>query len=217
VVPPLSVGTLPRNTRGTNIRKRDRPARLCVVLYDGVEAIDVGGTIGVVSMAARILPAIEAITIAHIAGPVALAGGLTVVTQYGFADAPPCDVTIVCGGPGWRKQVEDAAMFAFLRSLDPVRAAPVCTGALILGAARLLNGRAETTRRQALGAETSAPVVIRKSLGPICGSPRATWADQVSKMSNCRSPSRGNIAANSSVTPTYSAVSCDKRHLTVLI
>jgi hypothetical protein len=41
----------------------------------------------------------------------------------GFADAPPSDVTIVCGGPGWRAQVQDAAMLAFLRSLDPLRVA----------------------------------------------------------------------------------------------
>ena len=45
------------------------------VLYDGVEPIDVAGTIGVVSMAARVLPAIEGVTIAHAAGLVALAGG----------------------------------------------------------------------------------------------------------------------------------------------
>ena len=57
------------------MRNRDQRACLGVVLYDGVEPIDVGGTIGVVSLAAHVLPAIEAITIAHIAGPVALAGG----------------------------------------------------------------------------------------------------------------------------------------------
>jgi hypothetical protein len=33
------------------MRKRDEPARLGAVLYDGVEPIDVAGTIGVVSMA----------------------------------------------------------------------------------------------------------------------------------------------------------------------
>jgi hypothetical protein len=47
-----------------------------------------------------------------------------------LADAPRCDVTIVCGGPGWRAQVRDAAMLAFLRSLDPLRVASVSTGAL---------------------------------------------------------------------------------------
>jgi hypothetical protein len=30
-------------------------------------------------------------------------------------------VTIVCGGPGWRKQLQDAVMLAFLRSLDDGR------------------------------------------------------------------------------------------------
>jgi hypothetical protein len=73
--------------------------RLGVVLYDDVERLDAAGTIGVVSMAARVLPAIKGITIAHAAVPVALASGLTVVARHGFADAPPCDVTIVCGGP----------------------------------------------------------------------------------------------------------------------
>jgi hypothetical protein len=56
------------------MRKRDEPVRLGVVLYDGEEPLDVAGTIGVVSMAARVLPAIEGGTIAHAVGPVALAG-----------------------------------------------------------------------------------------------------------------------------------------------
>jgi transcriptional regulator GlxA family with amidase domain len=148
------------------MRRRDEPARFGVVLYDGVEPIDVGGTIGVVSMAARVLAAIEAVTIAHKAGPVALGGGLTVIARHGFADAPPCDVTIVCGGPGWRAQVQDAAMLGFLRGLDPLRTASVCTGALILGAAGMLDDRAATTRRHAVGAETTAPLAELKSLAP---------------------------------------------------
>ncbi len=152
--------------RPARLRERDEPARFGVVLYEGVEPIDVGGTVGVVSMATRVLPAISVVTIAHVAGPVVLAGGLTVTAQYGFADAPPCDVTIVCGGPGWRAQVEDAAMLAWLRELEPFRVASVCTGALILGAAGLLDGRVATSRRNAVGAETIAPLVALRSLAP---------------------------------------------------
>ena len=154
------------------MRGRNEPARFGIVLYEGVEPIDLGGTIGVVSMATRVLPALAAVTIARAAGPVALAGGLRVIAEHGFADAPPCDVVIVCGGPGWRAQLEDGAMLGFLRGLDPSRVASVCTGALILGAAGLLDGRAATTRRTALGAEQEAPLVTLRAVAPT-SAPRA--------------------------------------------
>ncbi|MGI4800828.1 MAG: hypothetical protein ACRYG8_43765 [Janthinobacterium lividum] len=70
---------------------RQSAARFGVVVYDGVEPIDVGGTVGVVSMAQRLLPAVEAVVIAARPGPVRLAGGLVVMAQFGFADAPRCD------------------------------------------------------------------------------------------------------------------------------
>ena len=65
-----------RAALGHGQRRRDQPARpRAWVRYDGVEPLDAAGTIGVASMAARFLPAIEAVTIAHAAGPVALASG----------------------------------------------------------------------------------------------------------------------------------------------
>jgi hypothetical protein len=38
------------------MKPRSQAARIGVVIYDGVEPIDVGGTAGVVSMAKRISP-----------------------------------------------------------------------------------------------------------------------------------------------------------------
>jgi transcriptional regulator GlxA family with amidase domain len=134
------------------------PALFGVLIYDGVEPIDIGGTFGVVSMARRVLPNVRATTIAHRAGPVALAGGLTVLAEHDFASAPPCDVVIVCGGPGWPEAARDAALVEYLRRPPPDRVASVCTGALILDAAGLLDGHAATTRRHASGAETIAPL-----------------------------------------------------------
>ena len=140
------------------MRQRSEPARFGVVVYPGVEPIDIGGTVGVISMARRVLPAIECITIAARPGPLELAGGLTMVAAAGFASCPPCDAFIVCGGPGWEQQVADPAMLAFLRRLPIESVASVCTGAMILGAAGLLEGRRATTRRHAAGREPSAPL-----------------------------------------------------------
>ena len=63
------------------MRPRSQAARIGVVIYDGVEPIDVGGTAGVVSMAKRILPAISSIIIAERVGPVRLAGEVTVMRR----------------------------------------------------------------------------------------------------------------------------------------
>jgi transcriptional regulator GlxA family with amidase domain len=142
------------------MRDRTAPARIGVVLYDAVEPIDVGGTVGVISMARRILPNVSDAVIASKAGPVRLAGGLTVEAPYGVADAPDCDVYVVCGGAGWPDASRDKDLIEFLRRQTPDRLASVCTGALVLAASGALDGRTVTTRRNAAGAEPKAPIAL---------------------------------------------------------
>jgi transcriptional regulator GlxA family with amidase domain len=140
------------------MKRREDPARLGIVVYEGVEPIDIGGTVGVISMARRVLPAIESVTIAERAGVVHLAGGLSILAGFGFDDCPACDVFIVCGGPGWERQTRDPAMLTFLRKLPAGAAASVCTGATILAAAGILAGKHATSRRKSAGAEPLAPL-----------------------------------------------------------
>ena len=141
-----------------DMKQRTDPARIGVLIYDGVEPIDIGGTVGVVSMARRVLPAVEATVIARQAGPVRLSGGLIVQADHAIDTAPACDVVIVCGGPGWPDAAADKAMLAYLRRLRPEGVASVCTGALLLSASGVLDGKLATTRRNAVGAEAMAPL-----------------------------------------------------------
>jgi transcriptional regulator GlxA family with amidase domain len=142
------------------MRDLNAAARFGIVLYEGVEPIDLGGTVGVLSMARRIVPNLESAVIAETAGPLRLAGGLVVEVPYSFGDAPACDVVVVCGGPGWPAASRNGALAAFLRTQPPERLASVCTGAMILAAAGVLDGRTATTRRIRAGAESEAPLAL---------------------------------------------------------
>lgn len=143
-----------------DMRQRTDPSLFGVLIYEGVEPIDIGGTVGVVSMARRVLPKVEATVIARRAGPVRLADGLTVMADHGIDTASVCDVVIVCGGPGWPLAAADERVLGFLRGLRPEGLASVCTGAMILGAAGVLDGRLATTRRRAVGSEAVAPLEL---------------------------------------------------------
>jgi transcriptional regulator GlxA family with amidase domain len=149
------------------MKQRIDPARIGVLIYDGVEPIDLGGTAGVVSMARRVLPAVEAAVIAREAAPVRLAGGVTVLADHAIGAAPDCDVVIVCGGASWPQAAADPALLAYLRGLPAAGVASVCTGALILAAAGVLDGRAATTRRRAAGQEAAAPLDLLARGGAI--------------------------------------------------
>jgi transcriptional regulator GlxA family with amidase domain len=159
------------------MKDRLAAARIGVMIYDGVEPIDIGGTVGVLSMARRVLPALEIAVVAERTGPLVLAGGLVVIAQFAFEAAPDCDVTIVCGGPGWREQVRNPATLAFLRGIPQEKIASVCTGALIVAAAGLLNSRTATTRRRAVGSEPEPPIDLLRTYAMDCSAVAATVVD----------------------------------------
>ena len=117
-------------------------------------------------MARRVLPNIADFTLAAKPGPVRLSGGMTVLADHGVDAAPDCDVVIVCGGPGWPQAAQDATVLRYLRERAVQGVASVCTGALILGAAGILDGRMATTRRTAGGVETTAPLALLQARVP---------------------------------------------------
>jgi transcriptional regulator GlxA family with amidase domain len=86
-------------------------------------------------------------TIAKTREPVTATGGLVVVPQYGFAGTPRIDLLVVPGGFGTRALLHDTETLDWIRetAAKARQVTSVCTGALLLGKAGLLQGRRATT------------------------------------------------------------------------
>lgn len=136
--------------------------RFAFLIYPGVEPIDLAAY-GVLSMARRFEPSVDCWTVAARQGPVQFASGLQVIGTHGYDDCPAFDVLIVPGGPGWKEAASDS------RTLDFLRRAPqgallcsVCTGAMILAAAGVLDGLTATTKSEVAPPEEPPLAVLGK-------------------------------------------------------
>lgn len=129
-----------------------------ILLYDGVEPIDVGATFGVLSMASRRIPDLEFFGVATAKGSIKCAGNLIVEADHDVKSCPDVSDIIVTGGPGWVEAAADLALLEFLqtRARQPsTRISAICTGAMILAAAGLLDGETASTKHQVFEGETA--------------------------------------------------------------
>ncbi|MFJ4481447.1 GlxA family transcriptional regulator [Streptomyces longwoodensis] len=117
-----------------------------VVLFDGVQSLDVTGPLEVFAGAERHTPGTYRIRTASLdGGPVRTSSGLTLVPDGPLAGARDPHTLLVPGGEGTR--APDPELTAWLRARGPRarRLVSVCTGALLLAGAGLLDGRRVTT------------------------------------------------------------------------
>ncbi len=137
------------------------PRTLGVVLFEGFELLDVFGPceaycIGDLGGAFRI------VMVAAKAGPVASAQGPRTVAEFGFEDCPRLDLILVPGGIGTRREVYRRSLVSWLRArADQAEVvSSVCTGAALLAAAGLLDGRRATTNKRSFAwAQSQGPQV----------------------------------------------------------
>ena len=119
---------------------------ILVVLFDDVQSLDVTGPVEVFAGAEAQAPGSYRIRTASLdGGPVRTSSGLTVVPDTALADAPAPHTLLVPGGRGTRGP--DPRLTAWLRAHGPraERLVSVCTGAILLAEAGLLDGRRATT------------------------------------------------------------------------
>jgi putative intracellular protease/amidase len=117
---------------------------ITIPIYDRFTALDAVGPYEVLSR----LPGAEVVFVAEQAGPVRTdTRSLTLVAERALADIDACDVVVVPGGPGTREMLEPQPLHQWLRAIDATTqwTTSVCTGALLLGAAGLLDGLEATT------------------------------------------------------------------------
>ncbi|RIX28511.1 DJ-1/PfpI family protein [Amnibacterium setariae] len=117
--------------------------RFVALLFPDVTQLDLTGPVQLFSR----LPGAEVHLAWHDTAPVATDAGFSIVPTTTFADAPQADVLLVPGGQGAFDLLADDVALDFVR--EQARGAryvtSVCTGAFVLGAAGLLEGRRATT------------------------------------------------------------------------
>ncbi|NDU74772.1 DJ-1/PfpI family protein [Actinomadura sp. DSM 109109] len=113
-----------------------------IPLYDRFTVLDVIGPYQMLAFT----PGVRVVFAAEQAGPVLDDCRTLSLTAVAFDEAPRPDVVVVPGGPG-TMHVLEGALPAWLREVHPTTrwTTSVCSGALILGAAGLLDGLRATT------------------------------------------------------------------------
>ncbi|MFJ4682133.1 GlxA family transcriptional regulator [Streptomyces sp. NPDC088789] len=117
-----------------------------VLLLDGVQSLDVTGPVEVFAGAEKHTPGSYRIRTATLdGGPVRSSSGLTLVPDGSLAEPPTAHTLVVPGGEGTR--AGDPRLIDWLRAHGPSvpRLVSVCTGAILLARAGLLDGHRVTT------------------------------------------------------------------------
>jgi len=132
-----------------------KPKDVVIVVYPGVQSLDMTGPLEVFASAQKLIAATGRtepgyrIKIASLDGaPLTTSSGLEIVPGMSLADAPRAiDTLVVPGGAGSADASKDEALLDWIKAVAPStrRVVSVCTGAFVLAATGLLDGRRATT------------------------------------------------------------------------
>jgi transcriptional regulator GlxA family with amidase domain len=156
--------------------------RLGIYVFKDAEIVDFAAPHGVLSVARRFDPELDAFLIADSLRPVQAQAGFTVLPNYSFADRPAMDAFLIPGGFGTRQEMHNRRLHEYVRSLSrSTLLTSVCTGSWIYGVMGLLDGVPATSRKEPDRVESGAgglvPIDRLARIAPACRVSRARVVD----------------------------------------
>jgi len=132
-----------------------KPARdVAILIFDEVEVLDFAGPFEIFSVTGRQKQTtpFNVYTVAEKSGPVLARNQLSLNPRFTIADCPPPDILVLPGGLGTRREMNNPIVVDWIKrtALEAELVLSVCTGALLLAKAGLLDGLKATTHRGAL-------------------------------------------------------------------
>ncbi|MCG5054486.1 MAG: DJ-1/PfpI family protein [Myxococcales bacterium] len=143
-----------------------------IFVFDEVEVLDFAGPFEVFSTASRVRAKAGAVpfrtvTIAKSPRPVRSRGGLQIQPHHWFGEHPHLDVVIVPGGDVAAELRDDSVIRWIAATATAARlTASVCTGAFLLAAAGILDGKRATTHWEDIDELRQSYPRVKVTAGP---------------------------------------------------
>lgn len=135
--------------------------RIGILLFNEVEELDFVGPFEVLGIASKLKGGLQIVTVSKDGKQIRGRYGLKVQPDCNFINCPKLDLLIIPGGKGAREKVRyDEESIAFVRAhASRAKIASVCTGALVLAEAGILDGKKATTHWSAMARLREYPKV----------------------------------------------------------
>lgn len=131
----------------------NQPKAVAILIFDDVEVLDFCGPYEVFSVTGiNTEPQpFQVYTVALESRPILARNQLSVNPHYSLTDCPKPDILLIPGGYGTRREMNNPVLIDWIKAKAQTAdlVLSVCTGALLLAKAGLLDGLAATTHHQA--------------------------------------------------------------------